>query len=100
MGSLDNIVHVNIYGEEYAIRSENEEAYIRQVAEYVDRAMRDLAEKVPNKSPSRVAVLAALNLADELFAARNSGQSELSVVEKKTHEMISLLDEKLPPLPE
>jgi cell division protein ZapA len=96
MESPGKIVHVNIYGEEYAIRSENEEAYIRQVAEYVDRAMRDLAEKVPNKSPSRVAVLTALNIADELFAERNSGQSELSVVEKRTHEMISLLDEKLP----
>lgn len=95
MESFDKIVHVNIYGEEYAIRSENGEAYTRQVAEYVDRAMRELAEKVPNKSPSRVAVLTALNIADELFAERRNGQSDLSAVEKRTHDMISLLDEKL-----
>ena len=55
-------MRVNIYGEEYTVRSEGDEQYIRDVAEYVDRKMRDMAAKMPNKSPSRVAILTALNI--------------------------------------
>jgi len=94
MEAAKNSIHVNIYGEEYAIRSNGEAAYIREVAEYVDRKMRDAAEKVPNKSPSRIAILAALNITAELFSERKKGE-QISAVEKRTHDIISLLDEKL-----
>ncbi len=95
MESFDKNVHVNIYGEEYAIRSEDGDAYVREVAEYVDRKMRALAEKVPNRSPARVAVLAALNIADELFAEQRRGQAEKTSVERRAHDIISLLDDTL-----
>ena len=96
MESSKNKVRVNIYGEEYPIRSEGDVDYIREVAEYLDRKMRDIAENVPNKSPGRVAILAALNITDELFRERNKKDTEISSVEKRANDIISMLDEKLP----
>jgi len=89
-------VNVNIFGEEYAIRSEGDEEYVREVASYLDRKMRDVAGRLSNKSLPRVAVLAALNIADELLSERKKGGLDLSAVEKRANDIISLLDEKLP----
>jgi cell division protein ZapA len=91
-----NRVRVNIYGEEYTIRSEGDEEYIRQVAGYVDRKMREIAEKAPNKSHARVAILAALNITDEYFVERSKEKEGLLNLEERASSIISLLDEKLP----
>lgn len=90
-----NRVRVNIYGEEYTIRSEGDEEYIRQVAGYVDRKMREIAEKAPNKSHARVAILAALNITDEYFAERDKEKKGLINLEERASSIINLLDEKL-----
>lgn len=88
-------VRVNIYGEEYSIVADTDVEYVREVAGYLDRQMREIAEKLSNKSPARVAVLTALNIADELFAERKRGDN-FKHVEKRADDMISFLDEKFP----
>lgn len=100
METAKNKVRVNIYGEEYFIRSEGDEGYIREVAGYLDREMHEIAEKVPNKSPSRIAVLAALNITDKLFTEKKAGGSKLSDFEQRANAIISRLDEKLPEVSE
>ena len=91
-----NRVQVNIYGEEYTVRSDGDVEYIQKVAQYVDDQMRDIAEKMPNKSPGRVAVLAALNITDELLRLRHEGSSDISEFEKRANDIISKLEDKLP----
>jgi len=100
MESSKNRVRVNIYGEEYTVRSDGNVEYIQEVARFVDEKMRELAEKMPNKSPGRVAVLTALNIADELIRARRMDEHSLSAVEKQAKNLISLLDEKISPADE
>ena len=65
-----NRVTVNILGKEYSIVSDVDPDYIRKAAGYLDSKMREVAENYPNIPESRVAVLAALNIADELFRCR------------------------------
>jgi len=65
-----NVVQVQIFGHSYTIRGQAEENYIVDVAAYVDRKMREVTEKLPVASLSKVAVLASLNIADELFKER------------------------------
>ena len=95
MESPINRVRVNIYGEEYTIRSDGDLDYIREVAEYVDRKMREISEKTANRSPSRVAILAALNIADEYFVEKNREKQDLSVIEKRTSDFLTMLDDTL-----
>lgn|SRR5574341_471376 len=88
-------IKVNIYGEEYPIKSEADISYVEEVASYVDKKMKEVADKLPQNSPAKVAVLAALNIADELYKEREEKERELSEVEKKASHLLEWLDHKL-----
>ncbi|MGE5417383.1 MAG: cell division protein ZapA [Acidobacteriota bacterium] len=59
-------VVVNIFGDEYIVRGAEDPDYIEMLAAYVDRKMRSIQGKSPGLADTKIAVLAALNLADEL----------------------------------
>ena len=61
-----NRVAVYIMGEEYILRGSSSTEEMENVGRYVDRLMRTLSENNQQMSRQRIAVLAALNLADEL----------------------------------
>lgn len=61
-----NKVTVSIFDEEYVVRGEENTEYIQMLAAYVDRRMRMIQQRNPNLSNHRIAILTALNLADEL----------------------------------
>lgn len=61
-----NKVTVNIYNEEYVVKGNEKPDYIEMLASYVDRRMRMVQQRNVNLSTTKVAVLTALNLADEL----------------------------------
>lgn len=62
-----NRVAVTIMGEEYILRGSSSSEDMHRVGSYVDRLMRTLAEQNMQMSKHKIAVLAALNLADELL---------------------------------
>ena len=64
------VVHVDIHGQQYAIRSELDPAYIGEIAAYLDEKMRLASRELASTDPLRVAVIAALNIVDELRRAR------------------------------
>jgi len=65
------VVQVDIFGSQYTIKKGSEDpGYIQRVAAYVDQKMREINERLPVASVSKVAVLTSLNLADELFKER------------------------------
>jgi cell division protein ZapA len=67
-----NRVIVSIFGKEYSLVSEVDTEYIKKAAQYLDLKMREVAGNYPNITEARVAVLAALNIADELFRCREN----------------------------
>jgi len=60
-------VDVEIFGKVYTVRGEKDPDYVRRVAEFVDRKMREIAQVTDTVSTSRIAILACLNIADELM---------------------------------
>lgn len=64
---MTKTIDVEIYGQRYSIRGEADDAYIRRLASYVDQHMRQLAEGMKTATPSKLAVLTAINLAHQLF---------------------------------
>lgn len=89
-------VKVNIFGEDYPIRGDAERGYILGVGRYVDQKMREVAEKLSNKSPLRVAVLAAMNITDELFRERENKEKKLVDVEERAQTLLEWLDSRVP----
>lgn len=69
-------LEIEVYGQKYTVRAEAEEAYMRRVAAYVDEQMRTLASRMKTATPSKLAVLTALNLAHQLFQAEQ-GEADL-----------------------
>ncbi len=64
------VVNVDIHGQRYAVRSELDPQYIGELAAYLDEKMQMAARELTSADPLRVAVIAALNIIDELFRAR------------------------------
>lgn len=67
-------VRVQIFGSEYRIDSETDPEHIRKVASYIDQKMREIASALALRTRSTVAVLTAVNLADELFKIEEEGR--------------------------
>ena len=63
-------IRVSIFGRDYNIKGGSDEDYIRNLAEYVDSVMKDIADKGGTLSSGRIAILAALNIADEMHKER------------------------------
>ncbi len=61
-----NRVTVEIFNEQYVVKGEENSEYIQMLAAYVDRRMKMIQQRNSNLSNQRVAILTALNLADEL----------------------------------
>jgi cell division protein ZapA len=89
-----SILKINIYGTEYPIKSDaaTDADYIRRVADYVDKKMREIDQNTHSKSSLKVAILAALNITDELFQERGRQNAMVSEMENKLKDLQSLLD--------
>ena len=91
----DAVISVEIYGQRYPIRSTLDEAYVARLASYVDEKMRAAADSAPTGDLLRVAVLTALNVADELFRCRDSSQARNGELAERAGELERLVDRVL-----
>jgi len=74
MAEKPSLVHVEIFGQTYAVRAGSDPGYVERLAAYVDGQMQEISRSGGAVDSVRIAVLAALNIADECFRLR--GQLE------------------------
>jgi cell division protein ZapA len=86
------VVHVEIHGQRYPVRSSLEHAYVAELAAYVDEKMRLAMRECPQGDSLKVAVLAALNIADEYFRARDDMRSGHDSLSRRAGELERMLD--------
>ncbi|MGB9005128.1 MAG: cell division protein ZapA [Candidatus Aminicenantales bacterium] len=90
----DKIVEIEIFGQRYRIRvkGEEDEQYIGRLTAYIDQKMRDIAEKSKSSDTLKIAVLAALNIADDFFLCRKQLDQLNEVMSRMEREIDSLED--------
>lgn len=93
--SAGRVVHVDVLGQPYAVRSELDPAYIAELANYVDQKMQLAAGELSTSDTTRVAVIVAMNIADELFRVRAAGVGIEQQVLTRTAEIERLVDSAL-----
>ena len=72
-----NLVHVDIFGQTYTVRAGTDVGYVEKLAAYVDSQMMEVSRAAGAVDSVRIAVLAALNIADECFQLRaQEGEAE------------------------
>jgi cell division protein ZapA len=89
---MDKVIEIEIYGQKYRIRvkGEEDEKYISHLTSYVDQKMREVAVKSKSVDVLKVAVLAALNIADEYFLCQKNLDQLNEVIGLMENEIESL----------
>jgi cell division protein ZapA len=91
MAEKDNLVHVEIFGQDYAVRGGDDPAYVEKLASYVDEQMKEVSRSGGAVDSLRIAVLAALNITAERFRL----EEEAQVADSRAHVAGSTTDERL-----
>ena len=89
-------VTVEIFGQEYKIKGDTDPAHMAEVAQYVDGKMKELSQGAPVGSLAKIGILAALNIADELFRERAEKRKIQDGIESATDRMRRKLEEIAP----
>lgn len=92
---MAKVVHVEIHGQGYAVRSELDPSYIAELAAYLDDKMRAAARELASADALRIAVIAALNIADELHRARAESNGTEGRLHARAEEIERLVDAAL-----
>jgi cell division protein ZapA len=87
-------VDVEIFGKVYTVRGDKDPDYVRRVAEFVDRKMREIAQVTDTVSTSRIAILACLNVADELMAMLEESEEIKTRMRNLTRRIEENLDQE------
>jgi cell division protein ZapA len=95
MPNEGRVVPVEIAGQRYPIRSALDPEYVARLATYVDDKMRAAADTSPSGDSMRLAVIAALNVADELFRCRDANRARDGELAERTQELERLVDRVL-----
>jgi len=93
--SEGRVIPVEIHGQRYPIRSTLDQEYVARLASYVDEKMNAAADSTPTGDALRLAVLAALNVADELFRCRDVNRLRSGEIAERAGELERLLDRVL-----
>src|SRR3954452_5557454 len=91
----EQTIRVEIYNQTYSIRSDGDNDYILELAEYVDRKMREISSGTLTVDSLKVAILAALHIADEYYQLRH-GQAQVDAqLATRSSECSEMLDKLL-----
>lgn len=93
MSASETATPVTIYGKTYHLRGDGDPSYLHELAREVDKRMREVAEMTGTADTMKVAILAALNIADECLQARRGVVSPDT--ERQWGRWVALIDETL-----
>ena len=95
---MKNLVRVEILGREYTVKSDEGEERVRKIAEYVNEKIKKISESAKTLSTLNVAILAALDIANEYFETLE-GHGDLSrrveKIEMKSGRLIEIINSKI-----
>jgi len=88
-------VKIEIYDQSYNVNADGNEEYLSELAAYVDGKMRSIAESTRMVDSLKVAVLAALNIADETFTLRKRQQEIDGPLRKRVEKCVAMVEKAL-----
>jgi cell division protein ZapA len=98
MADKHSLVHVEIFGQDYAVRAGGDTAYVESLAAFVDAQMKEVSRASGAVDSLRIAVLAALNIADERFRLKEEvgeAQSQAREAGESSEERVARLARQL-----
>jgi len=93
---LIKTIEVEIYGQRYAIRGDADDAYVRRLAHFVEDHMKRLADGMKTATPAKLAVLAAINLAHQVFESEKKRAQGEADVDRRMETLMESIEEQIP----
>jgi len=93
----DDLTQVKIFGTEYSLKGAEAQEYMEELANYVDKKMREISERSALVSTAKVAVLAALRISDELYRLRKDKSETRADISAETRirKLIEMIDHEV-----
>jgi len=91
----ERLVEIKVFGQTYTVKTDAEEDYIREVAHYVNEKMEEVLRKTKSVSTLNVAILTALNIADDLLREKEKRIGLLREIEAKSKDLVEKIDLKI-----
>lgn len=91
--SASSSTGVEIFGQTYNVRGNGDPDYLAELARFVDTRMREVAAQVATVDPMKIAILAALNIADEFSRFRRQREDAAGIWIERTEEISERLSE-------
>lgn len=85
-------ITVKIFGEDYRIRGVKEPEYIKQLAAFLDKKMEEVAVNTQITSSNKIAILAALNVSDELYKSKKKHKAVRLEIRERIRNLIRLIE--------
>ena len=96
MDKRGSVTQVEIFGQTYNVRAEGDSSYIHDLARFVDSRMKEVAEQTATVDTTKIAILAALNISDDLTSGREkAGWTIRSDALARAERLIRKLDDAL-----
>jgi cell division protein ZapA len=92
---MSNRVKVEIYGQSYTLGGDLDEAYVQKLARYVDEKMRAVGQATQTVDTARVAVLAAMAIADELHSEQPDTSRRDDALRERAQQCLTILERAL-----
>jgi cell division protein ZapA len=91
----ERLVEIKVFGQTYTVKTEAEEDYIQEVAKYVNEKMDEVLKKTKSVSTLNVAILTALNIADDLLKEKRKRIALLQEIEVRSKNLVEKIDIKM-----
>jgi cell division protein ZapA len=91
----ERLVEIKVFGQTYTVKTEAEEDYIQEVAKYVNEKIDEVLKKTKSVSTLNVAILTALNIADDLLKEKEKRIALLQEIEARSKDMVEKIDIKM-----
>ena len=95
MDKRGSVTQVEIFGQTYNVRAEGDSTYIHDLARFVDSRMKEVAERTATVDTTKIAILAALNISDDLYQAEKRRQGDPTDMKARAERLIRKLDDAL-----
>lgn len=89
------MTQVEIFGQTYNVRAEGDSSYIHDLARFVDSRMKEVAERTATVDTTKIAILAALNICDDLYQIERNRKADPTNAMARAERLIRKLDDAL-----
>ena len=92
---MTKAIEVDVFGHRLALQGDADEQYVHELAQYVEGQMDSIARNQSTYTPAKVAILAAINIADQLFKQESRRQAGDAEIDRRATGLLECIDAQI-----